>query len=303
MPSNTYQIFPVAILIGTIFALAQMAANSEIVVFRTSGASLGSMVWALLKIGLPLVVLSYLSGELLAPPSEQAAQVLRLRATNSGMTMSEFHTGVWVKDTSSFINVKTVQPQGTSLLDVNIYEFDNGYHLLAMTRAQHGTYEGENRWKLEQISRTRFDGQKAVADTLDSMEWRSALTPELLSVLLVKPEQMSVWSLYQYVQHLRENHQDTARYEIAMWNKLLYPFVVLVMLLLALPFASHQSRSGGISGKVFAGIVLGLFFYFSNSLFSSLGALKDWHPVMSAIAMPMLFLLLATGMLWWTERR
>jgi lipopolysaccharide export system permease protein len=129
------------------------------------------------------------------------------------------------------------------------------------------------------------------------------LTPGILSVMLVVPEQMSAYDLYKYTTHLKENKQQSARYEIAMWNKLVYPFALLVMMVLALPFASYQRRSGGISVMIFMGIVLGLVFHFVGRLFASLGALNDWQPLLSATAMTGLFLLLGGGMLWWVERR
>lgn len=302
LPSHIYDLFPVAILIGTIFALVQMAANSELVVYRSSGASLRQMVGALFKIGLPLVLLSYLCGELLAPTSERLAQSLRLKAQNAEVTLKEFRSGVWVKDERSFVNVKNVLPD-TSLLNVSIYEFDDSYHLRAITAAKRATFVEENRWQLEDVTRTHFGKQGTAVSNLANLEWRSVLTPDILGVLLVVPEQMSAWNLYQYVQHLRDNRQKTARFEIAMWNKLVYPFAVLVMMLLALPFASHHRREGGIGTKIFAGIVLGLSFHFIGRLFASLGALNEWQPLLSAVAMPMLFLLLATMMLWFTERR
>ena len=302
VPSHIYDLFPVAILIGAIFALVQMAANSELIVYRSSGASLWQMVFALFKIGLPLVLLSYLCGEVLAPPSERMAQSLRLKAQNAEVTLKEFRTGVWVKDERSFVNVKNVLPD-TSLLNISIYEFDDSYHLLAITAAKRATFLEEHRWQLEDVMQTRFNKQGTTVNNQSSMEWRSAINPDLLSVLLVVPEQMSAWSLYQYVEHLRDNHQKTARYEIAMWTKLVYPFAVLVMMLLALPFAAHHRREGGINGKIFMGIVLGLSFHFLGRLFASLGALNDWWPLFSATAIPMLFLLLASGMLWWTEKR
>ena len=302
LPSHIYDLFPVAILIGTIFALVQMAANSELVVYRSSGASLRQMVGALFKIGLPLVVLSYLCGEMLAPPSERMAQSLRLKAQNSEVTVKEFRSGVWVKDKNSFVNVKNVLPD-TSLLNISIYEFDENYHLSNIMAAKRATFVEENHWHLEDVTQTRFNKQGTAVSNLAEMEWKSVLNPDLLSVLLVVPEQMSAWNLYQYAQHLRDNHQKTARYEIAMWNKLLYPLAVLVMMLLALPFAAHHQRAGGISSKIFAGIVLGLSFHFIGRLFASLGALNDWPPLFSATAVPMLFLLLASGMLWWTEKR
>ena len=302
VPSHIYDLFPVAILIGAIFALVQMASNSELVIYRSSGASLGQMVSALLKIGLPLVLLSYLCGEMLAPPSERMAQSLRLKAQKAEVTVKEFRSGVWVKDESSFVNVKNVLPD-TSLLNVNIYEFDSSYHLHAITTATRAVFMEQNRWNLDGVTQTLFTAQGTTIHNQPSMEWHSALNPGLLSVLLVVPEQMSAWSLYQYTQHLRDNHQATARYEIAMWNKLLYPLAVLIMMLLALPFAAHHRREGGISSKIFLGIVLGLSFHFLGRLFASLGAINDWHPLLSATVMPMLFLLLAAAMLWWTERR
>jgi lipopolysaccharide export system permease protein len=114
---------------------------------------------------------------------------------------------------------------------------------------------------------------------------------------------MSAWSLYQYSEHLRDNREKSGRYEIAMWERLAYPFVLLVMMILALPFATYQRRAGGVGAMVFLGIVLGLVYHFVGRLFASLGALNDWHPLFSATAMTGLFLLLGMSMLWWTERR
>ena len=302
MPGRIYSLFPVAILIGTIFALAQMASHSELVVYRSSGVSLRQMVLALCKIGLPLVLLSYLCGEVLAPPSERLAQKVRLKAQNAEVSLKEFRSGVWVKDEHSFVNIKNVLPD-TSLLNISIYEFDDSYHLRAITQAKRATFMEQNRWQLDEVLQTRFSNQGTAVSNQASMEWRSVLNPDILSVLLAVPRHMSAWSLFQYTQHLRENHQKTARYEIAMWSKLVYPFVVLVMMLLALPFAAHQRREGGISAKIFMGIVLGLTFHFVGQLFANLGALNEWQPVLSATAVPLLFLLLATVMLWWTERR
>ncbi|MES1982357.1 MAG: LPS export ABC transporter permease LptG [Pseudomonadota bacterium] len=302
VPSHIYELFAVVVLIGTIFALVQMAANSELVIYRASGASLRQMIGALMVIGLPLMMLSFLCGEFVAPPSERLAQTLRLKAKNAEVTVKEFRSGVWVKDERSFVNVKNVLPD-TSLLNISIYDFDETYHLRAITAARRAVFVRQGSWQLDNVLQTRFDQRGTTVSNQEHMEWRSTLNPDLLSVLLVVPEQMSASNLYQYTEHLRDNHQNTGRYEIAMWNKLLFPFAVLVMMLLALPFASHHQRNSGISTKIIGGIVLGLSFHFIGRLFANLGALNNWSPVLSATAMPALFLLLAATMLWRTERR
>lgn len=302
IPGHIYELFPVAVLIGSILALVQMASHSELTIYRSSGASLGKMVRSLVIIALPLVLVSFLCGEFIAPPSERMAQSLRLKATNVSLQLKEFRSGVWAKDERSFVNVKNVLP-GASLLDINVYEFDDNYHLRAMLRAKRAVFLEAGHWRLEEVAMTEITPEGAKARTLPELEWQSSLEPGILSVLLVVPEQMSAWSLHQYIGHLAENHQQTARYEVAFWNKLMYPLALPVMLLLALPFAATQQRSGGVSGKIFVGIVLGLSFHFVGKLFGNLGALNDWPSLLSVTVMPAVFLMLAAIMLWWTERR
>jgi lipopolysaccharide export system permease protein len=302
VPGHIYELFPVVVLVGSIFALVQMAANSEITVYRASGASLGQMIGALFKIALPLVILSFVFGEMLAPPSESLAQKLRLKAQNAQVTLKEFRSGVWVKDERSFVNVKNVMPD-TSLSNIDIYQFDETYHLREIINAKRASFVEQGIWQLDEVLETKFDEAGVTVANRPSQEWRSALNPEIFSVLLVVPEQMSAWHLYQYTAHLRDNRQKSGRYEIAMWNKLIYPLATMVMMLLALPFATYHRRSGGISAMVFMGIVLGLSYHFFGRLVGSLGALNDWQPFISASAMTVLYLLLGMMMLWWTERR
>lgn len=302
LPGHIYELFPVAVLIGTIFALVQMAGNSELTVYRSSGVSVKQMLMALLRIGVPLVLLCLLFGEVIAPPSDRLAQQVRAKAQNIKVSMKEFRSGVWVKDERNFVNVKAVLPD-TSLVDLSIYEFDEGSRLTGITAAEHAVFREQGLWQMEGVRRTSFSGRTASVSIVPEMEWRSSLNPDILSVLLIVPEQMSALNLYQYIGHLSDNHQKTVRYEIAMWNKLMYPVAVLVMMLLALPFSAYQRRQGGIGAKIFLGIVLGLSFHFVGRLFSNLGSLNDWPALPSAMAMSWLFLGLALFMLWRTERR
>jgi len=302
IPGHIYELFPVAALVGTIFALVQLAAHSELTIYRASGASVGQMLGMLCKIALPLIILSFLAGEWLAPPSERMAQKLRLKVQNTQVSLQAFRSGVWVKDDHNFVNVKSVLPD-TSLSGIEIYSFDEGYHLQRIVSADTASFIEPGRWRLEGVLETRFSKSGVTTNALTSQPWDSVLTPGIMSVMLVVPEQMSAYDLYQYAKHLQENKQKSARYEIAMWNKLVYPFALLVMMVLALPFASYQRRSGGIGIMIFMGIVLGLVFHFVGRLFASLGALNDWQPLFSATAMTGLFLLLGVGMLWRVERR
>lgn len=301
IPGNLYELFPVAVLVGTLIALSIIAGNSEYTVLRVSGLSPWRAAGTLARIGVWFVIITILLGELAAPFAERAAQ--RLRLSSLGATVSqELRSGLWVKSDELFVNIRQVMPD-TTLRGVVIYEFDKAMRLQSISEAKSGRFVDENTWELDKVTRTRFGPEGATAEAAPSLRWRSVLTPDMLSILLIRPEKMSALGLYQYAQHLEQNNQSTGRYEIALWKKIVYPFAALVMMGLALPFAYVALRSGGVGVKMFCGIMLGILFQLLNALFSHLGVLDKWPPAASAATPSILFLLTALAMMWWVERR
>jgi len=300
-PAHAYELFPVGVLIGTLYVLGQLAANSEYTVMRVSGLSPARAALALCKIGLAFVVLTFVLGEWLAPHAEEAAQKAKLRALSSFIGQG-LESGLWFKDEGSFINVREAR-QASSLAGIRIFEFDADYRLRRMASAQRAEYRGQGRWMLLDVIETQFTagGPRTVRER--EREWRSAVSPEMLDALIVKPERMSAWALHKYTQHLAGNKQKTERYEIALWKKLFYPLAALVMMALALPFAYTSGRAGAVGLKVFLGIMLGILFHMLNGLISHIGLLKNWLPFTAAAAPSAAFLAAAVLMMWWVERR
>ncbi|MCZ4303168.1 LPS export ABC transporter permease LptG [Zoogloeaceae bacterium G21618-S1] len=301
LPGRVYELMPIAVLIGSLFALTTLARHSEITVMRASGLSTSRLLRELSLIGSLFVVLTFVFGEYVAPPAEKAAQQWRLTATGSTVS-NELRSGLWVRDGHRFINVQSLTPQ-RELQGIRIYEFDDKLTLRTISDAKHGLFVEGAGWRLTDIAQTIFEADRTRVATLDELSWASELTPEVLSVLMVTPERMSVTTLYAYLRHLIDNNQKTDRYEIALWKKIVYPFAVLVMMALALPFAYTHDRMGGVSVKVFAGIMLGVAFHLLNGLFSNLGVINAWPPAVAALAPSTLFLIAAAVMLHGVDRR
>ncbi len=301
VPNHVYEVFPIAALIGTLFALAQLVASSEYTVMRTAGVSVPRLAVTLAALGLVFGAVTFVFGEFLGPPAEQLANRIKSQAI-TGIVAQEFRSGLWLKDDKSFINVGEVATD-FSLRAVRIYDFDEAYRLRAISVAARGHYEKDRRWQLEDVVTTTFDGREAKVSRVAQVDWHSVLDPGLLGVLLVKPDQMSAWRLYSFSQHLKENRQRALRYEIALWTKLVYPIAVPVMMLLALPFAHFQRRQGGVGAKLFTGIMLGLAFHFMNRLFGHLGLLYAWPPFVSAVMPTLTFLTIAIALLYVQEKR
>jgi len=302
LPSRLYELFPVAVLIGTMFALAQLVLHSEYAVMRTAGVSMMALGRTLVMIGLAFATIAFAVGEFVAPWSDEAGQRLKLRQTNAEVAVSAFRSGVWVKDAGSFVNVGRIL-HDTTLEQIKVYEFDEEYRLRSISLARSGKYVRDNEWQLQDVVLTRFGGEGTSVQNLAETKWHSVLTPRILSVLLLPPDKMSAWTLFSYVRHLRENRQDSGRYEIALWNKVVYPLTVVVMMFLALPFAYMNVREGGVSTRIFAGIMLGLGFHLVSRLFGHAGMLAGWPPLLAAMAPTALFLTLATTLIYRLERR
>jgi lipopolysaccharide export system permease protein len=301
VPAHAYELFPVVVLIGTLYVLAHLASNSEYTVMRASGLSPRRAGFTLVRIGLVFIAGTFVIGEWVAPYSEEAAQKLRLRAMSS-LIGDDLSSGLWFKDERSFINVREAR-QAHQLSGVRIYEFDSAYRLRVVTSAQRAEYR-DGAWALLDVAQTRFDeGSAPKVVRTPEAQWRSAVSPDMLDALIVRPERMSTWALYKYIQHLTDNRQKTERFEIAMWKKLFYPLAALVMMALALPFAYLQARAGMVGVKVFLGIMLGIFFHMLNSLFSHIGLLRDWPPIGAAAVPSVAFFIMAMGAMWWVERR
>jgi len=300
-PTHAYELFPVVVLIGTLYVLAHLASNSEYTVMRASGLSPRRAGLILAKIGLVFVVLTFVTGEWVAPWAEEQAQKVKLRAMSS-MIGQDLTSGLWFKDEGSFINVREAR-QTNQLSGVRIYDFDAQYRLQKITLAQRADYAGNGIWRLQEVVWTQFTAQGPRTERRPEVEWRSRVSPDMLDALIVRPERMSAWALHKYTEHLAGNRQRTERYEIALWKKLFYPLAALVMMALALPFAYMQARAGMVGVKVFLGIMIGIFFHMMNSLFAHIGLLQNWPPLSAAVVPSVAFLAAAILMMWWVERR
>jgi lipopolysaccharide export system permease protein len=322
-PSRISEIIPIAGLIGSIYVFAMLASQSEFTILRIAGLDMRKGLTTLAKISLPLIIITLVMSEWLGPYTENLSDQIRMKALGSSYS-SQFKTGVWVKDRLRdedgsgpvrpgvrYVNVGKIE-QDNEIKNIRMYEFDDAYRLLSIRSAVSGRFDQTGTWILDDVTETRFKETKQ-ADPLNPVysaqtfvhpivSLDSEVTPQILSVLLVSPEKMSIFSLGRFISHLRDNKQDVQRHSIAFWKKVIYPFTIFVMLALALPFAYLKVRAGSVGIKVFGGIMLGMSFQLFNSLFSNVGLLGSWPTLLTALTPPLLYFILAIVGLRWVSR-
>jgi lipopolysaccharide export system permease protein len=307
IPSHLYELLPIAVLIGTIFVMARFAQSSEYTILRTSGLGPWRALRALLVLGLAFTVLTFATGDYIAPLSDRAAQLLKARVEGG---VSVGNTGAWLKERQRYssynVNVHALTGDGR-MQDVRIFESDSRGYLVSVSQAPRASFT-DGAWILQDVDRTEFDvddpkGSRVKRLKLPTMRWPTDITQEMVSVALLKPERMSTIALFQYIQHLAANAQTSQRYEIEFWRKVFYPLSCLVMVVLALPFAYLHFRSGGITSFVFGGVLIGISFFLLNNVFGYVGNLQNWQPWLAAGAPGLLYSLLSLGAFSWLVLR
>jgi lipopolysaccharide export system permease protein len=332
VPQHINEVLPVAALLGTIYTMAQFASTSEFTIMRASSMSTRQAAVMVGKVGVVLVMVAFIFGELVTPRLAPVAEKLRLMGR--GATVSaEFRSGMWTKDIiksegmtgevrgTRFFNVREVRSDG-QLVDVKLYDFDTSFRLRALTNAKTAVFKGNNTWLLSDVTENIFSNPALAAEGAEanlannfaqatsaieikqyaSKELISEITPKILSVSRSDPEHMSANELAVYTRHLQENKQETERFKIAFWKKLFDPLAILVLMGLALPFAYLHTRAGGVSLKIFIGIMIGVSFLLVNTLFSHIGVLSALPAFLTALMPSLLYLLLTLAALHWVER-
>ncbi|MGZ5241628.1 MAG: LPS export ABC transporter permease LptG [Caldimonas sp.] len=309
-PGHFYELMPLAVLIGTIYALARLAQTSQYTILRTGGLGPGRALWLLTILALVFGLITFVFGDYLAPVSERWAS--QLRATFSGSLKLE-RSGAWIKEhettpageRSYSINVGSAEA-GSTLRNVRIFEFDADGRLLVRTSAGEAKVARDGTWTLTDVAVTRWVDADAASvvneERLPALTWKSTLSPQVVAAAVLPVTTMSTLDLWRYIGHLAENEQAAQIQKIQFWKRALYPFACLVMVGLALPFAYLNARSGGVSLKVFIGIMLGVSFVLLNNVFRHLGLLGNWTPWIVAAAPGALYLLLSLAAFSWLVR-
>ena len=262
IPKTLYEVFPMAALIGAILGLSTLARDSELIVMRASGVSIQRIVFSVVKVGCILAVVAMALGEVVSPYTETKAQQVRVNSLQADIRKEKF--GIWMRDENTYVKIGEVLPS-LSLLDIKIFEFDERNFLRYLTVAEEGEYQIENqRWVLKGLKRTMIDDNSSAADQVNVAHWTTRVDPNILRVFRIEPDQLSLWQLDKYIDHLHGNKQDTSNYELVFWSKIITPFATIVMLILSVPFVFKEARSGSLGRSLFFGIMVGLGFFILN---------------------------------------
>jgi lipopolysaccharide export system permease protein len=295
LPSYLFDLLPVGALIGALLGLGNLARGSELVAMRAAGVTTARFCAWLGAAGLLLAVLMFVIGEFLAPPLQKYALQLKVFSKYTEFSFAG-DRGTWARDRDTIISVEQ-QSASTRYGGVQLFHFDPQRRLLSVGRAESASLDSANRWQLENYAATRFspDGTQVERDALK--EVRSSLSADFLGLAVVEPDSMALSDIRAYVGHLRENDLDTRSFETALWSRIARMAALLLVVILALPFALGPMRSSGQGARTVIGIMIGAGYVLLSRTIESSGQLfavppwvVGWVPTIALAALTGLLL-------------
>ncbi|MFT6898636.1 MAG: lipopolysaccharide export system permease protein [Paraglaciecola sp.] len=286
LPRELELFFPMATLIGGLVGMGILASSSELVVMQTAGQSRWNIIGSAMKSAILMVLFVMVIGEWVAPLSEAKAKEIRTQAISGGSLFSSSRL-VWAKDGENFVSIGEVVDKD-NLRDVNVYEFDRDLLLSQITTAKNAQYVAKN-WQLQDVTYTYLSQQHIRVEEAAEGTWTSSITPDKLGVVTVKPEALSIRGLLDYISYLDNNGQNSDRYRLAFWRKVLQPVSIGVMLLMALSFIFGPLRSVTMGARVIMGVLTGFGFFVSNEVFGALSTVYQIPPFVGAGLPSLLF--------------
>lgn len=279
-PRRLYDMLPMAALIGCLIGLGSLASNSELTIMRAAGVSIGRIVWAVMKPMLVLMVAGVLIGEYVAPATESAAQANRSLAQGSGDAQSARH-GLWHRQGDEFIHVNSVQPNGL-LYGVTRYHFDKERHMLSASFSKRAEFDKDH-WQLSDVTTTLFHEKSTEVVTTPVERWEIALSPQLLSTVVMAPESLSISGLWGYIHYLADQGLNNGRYWLAFWVKVLQPLVTAALVLMAISFIFGPLRSVTLGQRVFTGVLVGFTFRIVQDLLGPSSLVFGFSPLFAVL--------------------
>ncbi|CAN8139663.1 LPS export ABC transporter permease LptG [Thiomicrorhabdus sp. 6S2-11] len=316
LPTYFYELFPIALLIGSLMGLGNLANRGELTILRVTGWSMWRILLALAKTAFLMWLAVAIIGEFIAPKSESLAQKVRVEAQNKNFSLDiGTSQGFWLKDGTRYIHIERIiseremnkvsiytlkngQLQSLQVSDKLIYNDDRGWLMPngESISLQFVALPGELRQLLSEQETGMTAGQLAVTrlqliqQSLQQLPIALPFLPEDLVKLDIDSRYLSLYDLYNYIQFLQQNELDASAYESDFWRKLSMPVVAFAMWILAFPLLFASQRQVSIGQRIFIGVVIGLGFQLMNMLISN-AALVYQLPIGVVAFVPALLLI------------
>ncbi|WP_420237287.1 LPS export ABC transporter permease LptG [Telmatobacter bradus] len=297
-PSMIYQIAPLAVLIAALVTFGVLNRNSEIIAMKATGISLYRLVIPTISIAAILSVSLFLFDDFYLPQANRRQEALR--ATIKGRPPQTFlhpeqkwifgqtHPG----EPGRIFYYQFFDPDRNEFGNLSVFEFNPAtFALSRRIFAGRATWdENSSTWRFQNGWSREMNG----AETTGYREFKQTSfseiqeDPSYFKKENLQSQEMNFHQLDVYIRDLQQSGFDTKRLSVALWHKVSYPLVAVVMAMLAIPFALSMGRRGSLAAIAIA-IAVALSYWVVDNAFGAMGNVNYLPAAMAAWSADVLF--------------
>ena len=288
IPSSLYEYIPLSALVGSLVGLGALASRSELVVIRAAGVSMVNVIWFVFRPVLLVIFIGFLIGEFIAPYTGQYADSRRALAQGHKQSL-ESERGVWNREGNEFMHFNAVLPNG-KLFGITRFLLDEEQRLLEVSFVDSAIYQGEYWFEQDGVV-TSFGDKKLTKNQFSTRRWYTEVSPDLLNVLVLNPEDLPLTRLHSYARYLDKQKLDSIDYRLVFWQKIFQPLATLSLVVFAISFILGPLRQVTMGFRIFVGVLVGLAFQTVQKLLGPASIVWGFSPFV-AVLVPVLISLI-----------
>jgi LPS export ABC transporter permease LptG/LPS export ABC transporter permease LptF len=298
-PSMLYLITPLAVLIASLVTFGVMNRNSEIIAIKATGISLYRLIVPIVIISAALAVGLFLFDQYYLPQANRKQEALR-NDIKGRPTQTYLHPEQkWIMgpkplpgEQGRIYYYEFFDRDRSEFANLSVFEFDPATFQLtrrifakrAVWDADAGAWVFESGWVRDVQGANVTEYRIFLKTSFPELR----VTPDYFSKEAVPSDEMNFGQLDHYIHDLQQSGFDTKRLNVALWHKLSYPLITVVMAMLAIPFALSMGRRGSITGVAVA-IAVALAYMVIDNLFGAMGYVNYLPASMAAWSADVLF--------------
>lgn len=289
-PNIMLLLMPLVALLGTLLGLGALAQQSELVAMRAAGVSLTRIGFATLTGGVLMAGVALALTDVIAPAGERAAERIKSEA-RYGTDPGALTRPVWLRGEEQIYHIRRLLTP-THAESVTLYSLDEDKAIAVIAEVGEARFD-DGRWEARDIVQTRFGEDGVVRERLVALDWDHGPTPDVLELIMLEADALSIRGLARLVRYLEANGLDAQVERVSLWRKIVAPFTVLVMMLLAVPFVLGSLRDTGTGQRLLIGILFGVGFWVMNEVVANSAIIYRWPPAPAALTPSLAVLALA----------
>jgi lipopolysaccharide export system permease protein len=272
LPEMVGQTTSFSVLMGTLLTLGILSRNAEITAMRSCGISLFTISLPMLALGMAASFMLLVNTEFIVPKSyERMEYIERVKIKKQGVNAVFKLNNIWFRTDTLILQAQAFDPQKKLLKGVTVWTLDDSLNPVNRIDADRAEFK-DDRWTLMQMEVKDFSKGAGYRSTVvPSMEIAIKLKIDDLKVLDNNADNLSYAKLHEYAENLKRGGYQAFRHLTMMHAKLSSPFAAFVMVILGIPFALRNSRSGGMAMGIGASVGIGFVYFVVNAVLLSYG--------------------------------